>query len=241
MRVLSKQPGLMSCKKTEQLKNDPAAVERVKQAKVVMRDVLLWRWSGLTGWMYNQTESEFFHSYGREIESQLMNSVAKIRQKLLQELMRRPAWKKLQAKLVSCAATNSWTPELYGLLNRFWFLYWELGGPKKPGLQEFRMLEDHTKILQEIALEEERECEEEAAFANEVWNLASHRVSDSMLSFLCMDDDSNDPVALVTEVVPEECEARGGMCSTDPLPGGVLDTFAEDVDLDDLFEALLCE
>ena len=32
-----------------------------------------------------QAESEFFQSYGREIESQLMNSVAKIRQRLMQD------------------------------------------------------------------------------------------------------------------------------------------------------------
>ena len=75
------------CKKTEQLKNDPAAVETLKQAKICTRDVLLWRWFGLTAWIYNQAESEFFQSYGREIESQLMNSVAKIRQRLMQELM----------------------------------------------------------------------------------------------------------------------------------------------------------
>ena len=81
------------CKKTEKLKNNAAAVERVKRAKVVGRDVLLWRWWGLTAWIYNQAESEFFQSYGQEIESQLMNSVAKIRQRLMQNLMQRPAFK----------------------------------------------------------------------------------------------------------------------------------------------------
>ena len=32
-----------------------------------------------------EAESEFFQAYGREIESQLMNSVAKIRQRLMQD------------------------------------------------------------------------------------------------------------------------------------------------------------
>eukprot|EP00435_Cladocopium_sp_Y103_P051092 s2427_g15.t1 len=44
------------CKKTEQLKNNPDAVEKLKRAKICTRDVLLWRWFGLTAWIYNQAE-----------------------------------------------------------------------------------------------------------------------------------------------------------------------------------------
>ena len=182
------------CKKTEQLKNDPHAVETVKRAKVVARDVLLWRWWGLTAWIYSQAESEFFQSYGREIESQLMNSVAKIRQRLMQNLMQRPAFKKLQAQLVRHAAADSMTPEWQGLLDRFEYMREHLGGKKNPNLDVFRVLEDDAKSRQEMALEEEKEREEEATFAEQVSALQGQRIAFSAIDFLAIEEEEEDDV-----------------------------------------------
>jgi len=181
------------CRKTEQLKNNPDAVEKLKRAKICTRDVLLWRWFGLTAWIYNQAESEFFQAYGREIESQLMNSVAKIRQRLMQDLMLRPCWKKLEKKLVNCASSNNWTPEFQGLLNRFRFIFDSLGGPRNPELQEFRVLEDEQKMMQEMAELDEKERQVEEEFAAEVWNHAGRKVTESVVGFLGLDDDEDDP------------------------------------------------
>ena len=180
------------CKKTEKLKNNAAAVERVKRAKVVGRDVLLWRWWGLTAWIYNQAESEFFQSYGREIESQLMNSVAKIRQRLMQNLMQRPAFKKLQAQLVRHAAADSMTPELQGLLDRFKYMHEHLCGKKNKKLDEFRVLEDVVKSRFQMALEEEKEREEEQIFAKEVGEFHGQRIAFSAVDFLAIEEEEDD-------------------------------------------------
>lgn len=213
------------CKKTEQLKNNPDAVEKLKRAKICTRDVLLWRWFGLTAWIYNQAESEFFQSYGREIESQLMNSVAKIRQRLMQDLMLRPCWKKLEKKLMHCAATNSFTPELQGLLDRFRFIFDSLGGSRNPELQEFRVLEDTEKVLQEMAEEDEKQRKVEEEFAAEVWNHAGRKVSESVVGFLGLDDDDDDHMLpSVLPVLTEDEDPNtgtGAASSTDlPMPQG---------------------
>ena len=174
------------CQRTEKLKGIPGTLDAVKRAKICTRDVLLWRWFGLTAWIYNQAESEFFQSYGREIESQLMNSVVKIRQRLMQDLMRKPCWSKLEKKLVSCAATDSFTPELQGLLNRFRFMFESLGGPGNPVLQEWRLSEEEKKLEMEEHEAKEREAEQE--FEAEVWNNAGRKVSESVVGLLGLDD-----------------------------------------------------
>ena len=184
---------MLKLKRDADSDSDPEAMdklEKVKKAKMYTRDVLLWRWSGLTAWLYNQAESEFFQLYGRKMESQLMNSVAKIRQQLMQELMLRPAWKKLEAKLVDCAARDSWTPEFKGLLARFRFTYYSiLGGPEK--LREFREL-PKVRSEEEVALEQQKALQEESLFADEVWNNAGHNVSKSVVDSLWDDDDDDD-------------------------------------------------
>jgi len=177
------------CRRTEKLKNVPGTLDAVKRAKICTRDVLLWRWFGLTAWIYNQAEAEFFQSYGREIESQLMNSVVKIRQRLMQDLMRRPCWRKLERKLVNCAATDSWTPELLGLLNRFRFMFESLGGTRNPLLQEVRLSAEEEKQMEQ--LEDEAKAKEEQeleAEFNEVWNNAGRKVSESVVGLLGLDD-----------------------------------------------------
>ena len=177
------------CRRTEKLKNVPGTLDAVKRAKICTRDVLLWRWFGLTAWIYNQAEAEFFQSYGREIESQLMNSVVKIRQRLMQDLMRRPCWQKLEKKLVNCAATDSWTPELLGLLNRFRFMFESLGGTRNPLLQEVRLSAEEEKQMEQ--LEDEAKAKEEQeleAEFNEVWNNAGRKVSESVVGLLGLDD-----------------------------------------------------
>ena len=174
------------CQKTEKLKGIPGTLDAVKRAKICTRDVLLWRWFGLTAWIYNQAESEFFQSYGREIESQLMNSVVKIRQRLMQDLMRKPCWHQLERKLMKCAATDSWTPELEGLLNRFRFMFESLGGPGNPVIQEWRLSEEEEKM--EMQENEAKEQEAEQEFEAEVWNNAGRKVSESVVGLLCLDD-----------------------------------------------------
>lgn len=237
------------CKKTEQLKNNPDAVEKLKRAKICTRDVLLWRWFGLTAWIYNQAESEFFQSYGREIESQLMNSVAKIRQRLMQDLMLRPCWKKLEKKLIHCAATNSFTPELQGLLDRFRFIFDSLGGSRNPELQEFRVLEDTEKVLQEMAEEDEKQRKVEEEFAAEVWNHAGRKVSESVVGFLGLDDDDDDhllPSVLPVLTEDEDPKTTGAAASTDlpPAPGapGPDEDGLDGLDGDlNLFTAWVCQ
>jgi hypothetical protein len=174
------------CQKTEKLKGIPGTLDAVKRAKICTRDVLLWRWFGLTAWIYNQAESEFFQSYGREIESQLMNSVVKIRQRLMQDLMRKPCWHQLERKLMKCAATDSWTPELEGLLNRFRFMFESLGGPGNPVIQEWRLSEEEEKM--EMQENEAKEQEAEQEFEAEVWNNAGRKVSESVVGLLGLDD-----------------------------------------------------
>ena len=179
------------CEKTEQMMKTGSR-EAAKKARKATRDVLLWLWFGLTCWIYNQAESEFFQSYGREIESQLINSVVQIRQRLMQDLMQRPAFKKLQAHLQRRAATHSLTAELEGLLSRCHWIYDSLGGPNKPELQAFRVPQDDAKSSQEMALEEEKEREEEAAFANKVGELQGQRIADSVIGFLAIEDEEDD-------------------------------------------------
>ena len=177
------------CKRTEKLKGVPGTLDAVKRAKICTRDVLLWRWFGLTAWIYNQAEAEFFQSYGREIESQLMNSVVKIRQRLMQDLMRRPCWRKLEKKLVNCAATDSWTPELLGLLNRFRFMFESLGGTRNPLLQEVRLSAEEERQMEQIEDEAKAKEEQELeAEFNEVWNNAGRKVSESVVGLLGLDD-----------------------------------------------------
>lgn len=171
-------------KKTQKLlKNNPDAAEQVKKAKMRTRDAVLWRWFGLTGWIYNQAESEFFHLHGKELESQLMNGVARIRQFLMQKLMRRPCWQKLERILIQCAAEDSWTPELQGLMDRFHYTLEHLGG--NAVVQEFQMSEDEEKEL--LKTEEAMERAADEAFADEVWANAC-QVTESMIVHLGLDD-----------------------------------------------------
>ena len=179
------------CTRTQKLLRDPKTthtIETIKNAKIQTRDVLFWRWSGLTAWIYNQAESEFFQFYGREMESQLMNCVSKNRQRLLQDLMQSSAWERLEAEIVRRAATGTLEGQLKGLLKRFHYILHHLGGPKHPVLNEFAVLRDSPKSLQEIALEQERALAQEDAFADEVWNLQNQRVATSMIDFLSLDD-----------------------------------------------------
>lgn len=111
--------------------------------------------------------------------------------------MRKPCWRKLE-KLVHCAVTDSWTPELQGLLNRFRFMFESLGGPRNPVLQEWRLSEEEEKKLEkeELCASKEREAEQE--FEAEVWNNAGRKVSESVVGLLGLDDfdeiDDYDPV-----------------------------------------------
>ena len=180
------------CQRTQKLMNSGLkdVVETVKRAKICGRDVLLWRWFGLTGWIYNQAESEFFKSYGREIESQLMNSVAKIRQRVMQDLMRRPCWKKLEAMLKYYSASGSTPPQYQGLLDRCRFIHESLGGPRNPELQEFRVPEDPEQLRKEMALQEEKERQAEAHFANHVQDSVGRLVSESVVNFLALDEEN---------------------------------------------------
>lgn len=57
----------MKSKKTRVLKNNPEAMERVKKAKIYTGDVLLWRWFGLTSWIYNRGKSNFFQSHSQNM------------------------------------------------------------------------------------------------------------------------------------------------------------------------------
>lgn len=100
---------------------DEQVKEKVKQAKIRARDVVLWRWFALTGWMYNEAEADVFQTYGKEIQSQLVNGVAKIRQNILQNMMRRPAWAILERKLVDCTLSDAWPRELSGIMSRLYY------------------------------------------------------------------------------------------------------------------------
>lgn len=177
------------CKHTEKLKDNTEATDILKKAKILARDAVLWRWFGLTGWIYNQAEAEFFKSYGHEIESQLMNSVGKIRQRLMQQLMRRPCWLKLEKMLIS-VDYHSLTPELQGLLNRIHYTIEKLGGLQNPVLQEARRLsEDEEKEWLKSA-DQDREHEElaEQKFEAAVLNNQGRMLSESVVDFLCLDD-----------------------------------------------------
>eukprot|EP00435_Cladocopium_sp_Y103_P025915 s418_g6.t1 len=139
----------------------------------------------------------------------------------LNDLMLRPCWKKLEKKLITCAATNSFTPELQGLLDRFRFIFDSLGGSRNPDLQEFRVLEDTEKVLQEMAEEDEKQRKVEEEFAAEVWNHAGRKVSESVVGFLGLDDDDDDHLlASVLPVLTDEDEdLNTGAASSTDLPG----------------------
>eukprot|EP00438_Fugacium_kawagutii_P023068 Skav201166 [mRNA] locus=scaffold65:510107:511198:- [translate_table: standard] len=173
------------CLRTQRLNNVPHAFEKVKKAKMYARDILLWKWFSLTGWIYNQAESEFFKEYGRDIESQLINSVAKIRQELMQKLMKGPTWHRLERKLVQCAAEGSWTPELEGLSNRFHWTIESLGGLGNPVLWE-NMLSKAEQLKQAIEEQElaEAEQEREREFEQAVHYHAGQRIVHSALDFI---------------------------------------------------------
>lgn len=175
------------CKKTKALQNNPDAEDKVKKAKICTRDALLWRWFGLTGWIYNQAESEFFHSYGREIESQLVNSVAKIGQRLMQDLMRRPCWYRLERLMTEYSCYDEWSPEISGLFLRLHTTVASLGGVGY--LAQFKLTPEEEEELREI--EKQQELEEQAAeegFEADVWENAHQKVSDSVVGFLGLDD-----------------------------------------------------
>ena len=87
---------------------------------------------------------------------------------------------------MKCAATDSWTPELEGLLNRFRFMFESLGGPGNPVIQEWRLSEEEEKM--EMQENEAKEQEEEQEFEAEVWNNAGRKVSESVVGLLGLDD-----------------------------------------------------
>eukprot|EP00438_Fugacium_kawagutii_P031196 Skav206079 [mRNA] locus=scaffold74:212380:213678:- [translate_table: standard] len=163
-------------------------LEKVKALKVRLRDVLLWRWFGLTAWIYNQAEADFFQTYGRMEESQLMNGVTKIRQRLMQDLMRRPCWNTLQKMLVQCAATDIWTPEFQGFVDRFQHMIGELGGLRDPFLQAVRMSKEEEEEVLQLDVQEAEARAAEADFEKQVWDCAGRKVSESVVGLLGIDD-----------------------------------------------------
>ena len=188
------------CAQTDHLKQRNCSHvdwQKLKLVKIHVRDVLLWRWFGLTTWIYNHVGAEFFQSYGQEVESQLMNSVAKIRQSLMQHLMRRPCWKKMEHMLINCMHNDAWTGEWSDLLDRIKFTYALLSGFGKPVLQHHCLTEEEKKqMFAEEAVDAElEEFEYEQQFEELVWDHAAKQVSNSVIDFLGLDDDDGtDPL-----------------------------------------------
>ena len=227
------------CAQTNHLKHSCCSHidwQKLKLAKTHVRDVLLWRWFGLTTWIYNHVGAEFFQSYGREMESQLMNSVAKIRQSLMQHLMRRPCWKKMEHMLVNCTHNDAWTGEWKDLLDRITFVYHLLGGSLKPGLQHHCITEElqhyclaeeeKTQMFAEEAVDAKLELDYEQQFEELVWDHAAKQVSDSVIDFLGLDDDDDDG----NDPLQTPLFANGASSTdTDPIPCDVINDHELDV------------
>ncbi len=184
------------CAQTDHLKQSccsPVDWQKLKLIKIHVRDVLLWRWFGLTTWIYNHVGAEFFQSDSRKVESQLMNSVAKIRQSLMQHLMRRPCWKKMEQMLINCMHDDVWTGEWKDLLGRIKFTYALLSGFGEPVLQHHCLTEEEKKQLfaEEAVDAELEELEYEQQFEELVWDHAAKQVSNSVIDFLGLDDDDD--------------------------------------------------
>lgn len=180
------------CKKTAKFEHlqrtDQDAWRKVKDARLRTRDLVLWRWFGLTTWLYNHAEEEVFPEYGNKIESQLMNGVAKIRQRLLQDMMLGACWQRLENKFVECSATGSWTPDLHSLWSRISHLYQglcNLEGESDSTLKQYCF--NQSEIEQ--VLSQKNPPHDEKAFEEKVWDHAGRKITNSVIEWLELDTD----------------------------------------------------
>lgn len=180
------------CRKTSKFeylqRKDPDAWSKIKNARLRTRDLVLWRWFGLTTWLYNHAEEEACPQYGNKIESQLMNGVAKIRQQLLQDMMLGPCWQRLENKFVECCTTGSWTPDLHSLWSRISYLYQglrDLEGVGASTLQQYSLSQSQLEQL----LSRRNLPEDEKAFEEKVWEHAGRKITNSVIEWLEIDTD----------------------------------------------------
>ena len=177
------------CRNTQQIElfGDAAAREKLKKAKICARDVVLWRWFGFTGWIYNHPGQEFFEVDVPLVGSQFHNGVAKIRQQLMQHLMTTPSWHRLEDKLLECAGSGSWTPEFAFIFQRLRCFHCEIEGLSNDEyLDQFRLShQDHQDLKDSVADQHAEASDKE--FEHEVYCNASHTLAASMVNDILND------------------------------------------------------